>query len=274
MSTSKHIVQDREILFATITSVRLALTSVVIVVTLFIALILIESEQFTFPHFENLEVGAAIPVCLKSSNCMDDNTFCPQESDDNEYYYTRLKTNNLRVLLISNPSIDWSSASMSVGVGSIDNPEKIDGLAHLCEHAIVLQTKKYPSLELSKYLKPRGGELTAYTRYYETTFQFVSPPKDMELTLDVFSQSFISPLFDEKRIKKELCIIEEEFHMRKFDESTRSLAVLRSLSRKDSPFYRFRVGNFKSLNKDGLLDELIQFYQEKYSAEAVRLLYR
>ena len=129
MSTSKHIVQDREILFATITSVRLALTFVVIIVTLFIALIIIESEQFTFPHFENLEVGAVIPVCLKSSNCTNDNTFCPQESDDNEYYYTRLKTNNLRVLLISNPSIDWSSASMSVGVGSIDNPEKIDGLA-------------------------------------------------------------------------------------------------------------------------------------------------
>ena len=269
MSTCKHIMQVPGILF-TITSVGLALTIVVFVAASLVAAILIECEKITLPNFEDMAVGAAIPVYLKSSNCTDDNTICPQDLDHNDYFYTRLGSNNLRILLISNPLASMSGVSMSVNVGSVDNPDKFQGLSHLCEHVILLGTKKYPCpQELLTYLRPFGGDVSAKSKYYDTTFQFVSRPKDLKRALDVFAQFFISPLFDEERVKKEVYIVDEEFHMKKFDEELRTSEVLMFLSRRDTPYYRFRAGNLKSLNKNGLQDELKKFYQEKYSAESV-----
>ena len=50
--------------------------------------------------------------------------------------------NGLEILLISDPGIDQSSASMAVSAGSWDDPAEYPGMAHFCEHMLFLGTEK------------------------------------------------------------------------------------------------------------------------------------
>jgi secreted Zn-dependent insulinase-like peptidase len=51
------------------------------------------------------------------------------------------------VVLISDPDNEYSAASMSVGVGSMNNPENMPGLAHFLEHMLFRGSKKYPEVD-------------------------------------------------------------------------------------------------------------------------------
>ena len=64
-------------------------------------------------------------------------------SDTRDYRYLKLK-NDLSVLLISDPTTDKAGAAMSVAVGYFCDPDDIAGVAHFCEHMLLLETTKYP----------------------------------------------------------------------------------------------------------------------------------
>ena len=63
------------------------------------------------------------------------------ESDDRQYRGLVL-TNGLKVLLISDPKTDMSSAALEINVGSMSEPKAIPGLAHFLEHMLFLGSKK------------------------------------------------------------------------------------------------------------------------------------
>jgi insulysin len=53
--------------------------------------------------------------------------------DPNDYKFITLE-NKLQVLIVSDPTTDKSAACLDVHVGSIHDPEQLQGLAHFCEH--------------------------------------------------------------------------------------------------------------------------------------------
>ena len=53
-------------------------------------------------------------------------------------------SNELEALLISDPSIDESAASLAVNYGSWDDPKEYPGMAHFTEHMLFQGTKAYP----------------------------------------------------------------------------------------------------------------------------------
>lgn len=61
--------------------------------------------------------------------------------DDRNYRYIKLE-NDLKCVIIQDPSAEKSFAGLTVGIGS--NADPVDGLAHFCEHMLFLGTKKYP----------------------------------------------------------------------------------------------------------------------------------
>ena len=104
--------------------------------------------------------------------------------------------NGLKVYLLSDSSFNVSAASVSVEVGSLDNPDERQGLAHFLEHMLFLGTEKYPDVdEYSSYLRNNGGYSNAYTASDLTNYQFQVLPDAFEGAIDRFSQFFISPLF-------------------------------------------------------------------------------
>ena len=77
--------------------------------------------------------------------------------DKNQYRYIELN-NSLRCLLVQDEITQKAAATMNVNVGSLQDPEGFNGLAHFCEHMLFLGTKKYPDENhYSKFLSSHGG---------------------------------------------------------------------------------------------------------------------
>lgn len=93
-------------------------------------------------------------------------------NDTREYQVIRL-SNRLEVLLISDPDLKNSAASLSVPVGSMQNPDSQLGLAHYLEHMLFLGSEKYPVInEYSKFMSQNGGYTNAYTAQDKTVYGF------------------------------------------------------------------------------------------------------
>ena len=88
-----------------------------------------------------------------------------EKSQEDKRMYRGLELqNNLKVLLISDPTTDKSSAALDVHIGHMSDPRELPGLAHFCEHMLFLGTEKYQDEnEYSKYLSQHGGSFNAFT---------------------------------------------------------------------------------------------------------------
>jgi insulysin len=184
---------------------------------------------------------------------------------------TLVLENGLKVLLVSDPDLNLSSASMSVGVGSYMNPEGTQGLAHFLEHMLFLGTEKYPDADAyTEYLRQNGGYSNAYTAGDHTNYHFQLYPDAFEGALDRFAQFFIAPLFTDEYTERELNAVESEFVKNLEDDNWRSQRLFRMHTRADHPENHFSTGNKETL-ANVARNELIQFYKDYYSANQMAL---
>ena len=94
-----------------------------------------------------------------------DRAIVTSQVDDREYRYLHLP-NELKVILISDMEADKAAASLSVSVGSAQDPEDREGLAHFLEHMLFLGTDRFPDPgEYQAYISAHGGSHNAYTAY-------------------------------------------------------------------------------------------------------------
>uniref|UniRef100_A0A8C5L6T5 Insulin degrading enzyme n=1 Tax=Jaculus jaculus TaxID=51337 RepID=A0A8C5L6T5_JACJA len=93
--------------------------------------------------------------------------------------------NGIKVLLISDPTTDKSSAALDVHIGSLSDPPNIAGLSHFCEHMLFLGTKKYPKEnEYSQFLSEHAGSSNAFTSGEHTNYYFDVSHEHLEGALD------------------------------------------------------------------------------------------
>jgi insulysin len=96
-------------------------------------------------------------------------------------------------------------------LGSLNNPRDLPGLAHFVEHAVYLGNAKYPEENgFSKFLGANGGSDNAITFDDHTTYHFNVAPSALAEALDRFGQLFISPLFRESSLEKEVNAVNSE----------------------------------------------------------------
>ena len=179
--------------------------------------------------------------------------------------------NGLKVYLLSDPNFNMASASMSVMVGSLEDPSDRQGLAHFLEHMLFLGTKKYPDVdEYGKYLKTNGGYSNAYTARDHTNYHFQVLPDGFEGAIDRFSQFFIEPLFTEKYTEREVNAVDSEHKNYLMNDSWRSFQVSNLFVKDKHPARNFNVGNLETLG-DIKREELIDFYKKHYSSNRMAL---
>ena len=130
--------------------------------------------------------------------------------------------NELRCILISDTDSRTSSATLNVNVGSLKDPEGVNGLAHFCEHMLFLGTKKYPDENhYSKFLTAHGGQKNAATAEDNTYYFFDIKNERFAEALDIFSQFFKGPLFTESATEREMNAVDSEFRKNLSDEGRR-----------------------------------------------------
>ncbi|WP_299199193.1 insulinase family protein [uncultured Amphritea sp.] len=194
---------------------------------------------------------------------------------DNRDYLAFTLPNQLKVLVISDPTADKAAASMDINVGSNANPKARLGLAHFLEHMLFLGTEKYPEAgAYQEFISNNGGNHNAFTAFENTNYFFDIKADQLEPALDRFSRFFIDPLFTEKYVDRERHAVNSEYQSKLRDDGRRGYSAGKHVINPDHSMSQFAVGNLATLsNKDGKLrEDLIAFYKRYYSANLMSLV--
>jgi protease-3 len=195
--------------------------------------------------------------------------------NDDRQYSALLLPNGLQVVLVSDPTLENSAASIAVGVGSAHNPETQLGLAHYLEHMLFLGTEKYPEPEgFMKYTQANGGMTNAFTAYDKTNYLFQINAGKFDEALDRFSDYFKKPTFDPHFSDKERNAVNNEWSLQKAQDGWNLFALQGFTANPKNPSAKFNIGNLDTLqDKPGsvLHDEMKAFYDSYYSANIMKL---
>ncbi|MGC8121220.1 insulinase family protein [Marinobacter sp. VGCF2001] len=195
-------------------------------------------------------------------------------NDPNQYRFLKLD-NGLRVLLASDPETDKAAASMNVAVGSGNDPEDREGLAHFLEHMLFLGTEKYPEAgEYQQFIRSHGGSHNAFTAFEDTNYFFDIEAQFLEPALDRFAQQFSHPLFTPALVDRERNAVHSEYSSKLKDDGRRLLSVRKAAGNPAHAFSQFAVGNLETLENtetNPLRPDLIRFWENNYSANIMTL---
>lgn len=195
-------------------------------------------------------------------------------NDKRDYQVIRL-SNELEVLLISDPDLQNSAASLSVPVGSMHNPDSQLGLAHYLEHMLFLGSKKYPVInEYSKFMSQNGGYTNAYTAQDATVYGFEVNDNVFGEALDRLGDVMHAPLLDEKYADKERHTVNAENETYVDNDMRKLYALQRYSLNPEHPMARFSTGDLTTLvDKPGsvLQQELELFFKQNYSANTMKV---
>lgn len=218
--------------------------------------------------------AVAAPVAAKSGTAAIALPAIPplrQAANDTATYRRFVLANGMKVILLSDPKLNKSAASMAVGVGNLKDPLERQGLAHFLEHMLFLGTEKYPDeAEYGNFLKTNGGYSNAYTSRGHTNYHFEIRHEAFEGAVDRFSQFFIAPLFTAEFTDREMNAVNSENQKNLENDMWRQYQLANSLYRPDHPANRFGTGSRETLG--GVTrEELLKFYESYYSANQMTL---
>lgn len=228
----------------------------------------------TFSRFLLVLSLSLLTACSLFSNFGGDNEVVRPAADSREYRYLQLD-NGLRVLLVSAQGVDKAAASLDVNVGSRQDPQDYQGLAHFLEHMLFLGTEKYPDAgEYQAFIGEHGGSHNAFTSFEHTNYFFDVAVDSLEPTLDRFAQFFVAPLFNAEYVQREVNAVNSEYRAKIRSDQRRELAVFKAQLNPEHPFAKFSVGNLTTLqstDEQGLRNQLLAFYKQYYSANLMTL---
>ncbi|KAJ2135428.1 metalloprotease, partial [Coemansia sp. RSA 678] len=185
--------------------------------------------------------------------------------------------NNLVVMCAKDVDATQAAASLSINIGSLDDPSELNGLAHFLEHMLFM-AKKYPDeSEYIAFIKKNAGEYNAFTSLHSTTYFFEITNQVLEETLDRFSRFFIDPLFAPSSVTRELHAVDSEHKGNLQSDRRRAFQLNRALSNSSHPYSYFGTGNLETLRDSpqqrglDIRNEMIRFYETYYSADIMKL---
>ncbi|XP_064472121.1 nardilysin-like [Ornithodoros turicata] len=174
-----------------------------------------------------------------------------------------------------------AAAALCVGVGSFHEPENLQGLAHLLEHAVVLGNKKYPNEDdCYSYLSLHGGSANAHTFRETTVFSMDVQQENLAQALDMFANIFIEPLLRVESMDRELEGLQNEYLLELSSDSCRMQQLLGNLSCEGHPMRKFVCGNLDTLKKGpakaniDVNAAMRTFFEEHYCPEKMTLAVR
>ena len=214
----------------------------------------------------------ALLALLTVFSCMNQTkTSLTQHPLDQSESRTLVLENGLKVYLLSDPKFNMSAASMAVEVGSLENPQDREGIAHFLEHMLFLGTEKFPDVdEYSEYLRTYGGYANAYTASDHTNYQLQVLPDGFEGAIDRFAQFFIAPLFTDEYTEREVNAVNSEHQKNIMSDNWRQFRVTSLFAKEGHPIRKFGTGNLETIG-DITRDELISFYEKYYSSNTMGL---
>lgn len=179
-------------------------------------------------------------------------------------YRGQLK-NGLRYIILPNKvPPNRFEAHMEVHVGSIDEEDDEQGIAHMIEHVAFLGSKK------REKLLGTGARSNAYTDFHHTVFHIHSPTRAKEsdgdllpFVLDALNEIAFHPKFLASRVEKERRAILSELQMMNTIEYRVDCQLLQYLHSENKLSSRFPIGLEEQIKKWDV-DKIRKFHERWY----------
>lgn len=181
--------------------------------------------------------------------------------------------NGLRYVILPNTvPANRFEAHMEMHVGSVDEEENEQGIAHMIEHVTFLGSKK------REQLLTHGARSNAYTDFHHTVFHVHAPvlvPGTNEAmlprVLDTLHEIAFMPKIVESRIEKERKAILSELQMMNTIEYRVDCQLLQQLHSENLLGYRFPIGLEEQIQKWDV--DIIRNFHERWYFPANATLY-
>lgn len=176
------------------------------------------------------------------------------QSQTNSYHYHTLQ-NGIR-LVHRSTSTAVSHLALMVNIGSRDEEENENGMAHLIEHMIFKGTGKRNAFHVISFLENVGCDLNAYTTKEEICIHGTFLPHYYDRALELFADIAFHSTFPPKDLEKEKEIIIDEINSYKDSPSEEIFDEFENLLFQGHPIGRPILGtpeSLQSLNRQKLL---------------------
>jgi predicted Zn-dependent peptidase len=174
--------------------------------------------------------------------------------------------NGLRVLLVPQKGAKAVTLLVLVEAGSKYETKEQNGISHFLEHMVFKGSKRRPTpLAIATELDRIGGESNAFTSHEYTGYWIKADASQFDTVLDLISDIYLNPLFNENEIEKEKNVVIEEMKMY-FDLPHRHVWDLwLELLYGDQPAGWPVIGNEETIRRLKR-DDILKYVNEHYRA--------
>ncbi len=121
--------------------------------------------------------------------------------------------NGLEVLVVPRPGTGVAIADVWVGVGSIDETPKNNGVAHFFEHMVFKGTPTRPVGSIDLAVDSMGGSNNAATSYDWTHYYIEAPNSKIDEALGILADMTYNAAFPQEEIEREKQVVLRERDM-------------------------------------------------------------
>jgi predicted Zn-dependent peptidase len=123
-------------------------------------------------------------------------------------------SSGLRVITVPMPDNPAVTVLVMAEVGSKYETKETSGLSHFLEHMLFKGSSKRPTAsDISRELDGLGAQSNAFTSHECTGYWAKADAKHLDSILDILSDMYLNPVFNEVEMEKEKGVIIEEIRM-------------------------------------------------------------
>jgi predicted Zn-dependent peptidase len=147
--------------------------------------------------------------------------------------------------------LHWSrsaAVAVNMSIGSRDEPEGKNGIAHLLEHLLFKGTEVRSSKEMSQQIEAAGGEMNGYTSKEMTSYYVSTIDETLPTAEKLLAEMVCRPLIDNNDIKTEKKVVTQEIKMSQDDPEGYSHELLVRAVWKGNPMANSEGGKIRDVN--------------------------
>ncbi len=175
-------------------------------------------------------------------------------------------SNKITVVTEALPYLQSSSIGVWVRVGSVNEDDSNNGIAHMIEHMLFKGTEKRNAKMIADEMARIGGNMNAFTSKECTSYYATTLSEHLPIAIDIIADMLNHSLIDEKSLKKEKGVILEEIDM--YDDSPEDLVheMLQQRVWKDHPL-GYLISGTKKIVRGVSREQILEFLDTYYTGE-------
>ncbi len=187
--------------------------------------------------------------------------------------YKEVKLNNgLRVLLVEDKTLPYTTFTMMVGVGSAQDPQKFSGLSNFVGEMLTKGTQKRNAIQIADFLGQMGAMLDVNTDLDYTQIIGSSLSMHRDELLEIFSEVVTNVSFSENEIRRLKRQIQDVIKKTAEDPESFASMAFQDYIYSGHPYAQPVIGKSRDVNairKKNIIKHYLTYYRPNNATLAV-----